>query len=112
MPAFFTLVSLQQLDMLLSILLTLAALAILVALAIAFWRELANDTVVIAPIAVPRDLAERGYEPQVVAARLLDAYRELHAESGTLFRRRMTQRSSGAPDVQLPGGRTSMRGIV
>src|SRR5215472_2636782 len=111
-PAFFTLVSLQQLDTILSIVLTLAAIVIVAALALALWRELANDTVVIAPIAVPRDLAERGYEPQVVAARLLDAYRELHAESGTFFRRRMAQRAAGAPDVQLPGGRTSMRGIV
>src|SRR5215472_7201486 len=68
-PAFFTLVSLQQLDTILSIVLTLAAIVIVAALALAFWRELANDTVVIAPIAVPRDLAERGYEAQVVAAR-------------------------------------------
>jgi tetratricopeptide (TPR) repeat protein len=112
MPAFFTLVSLEQVDVILSIVLTLAAIAVVGALAVAFWRELANDTVVIGPIAVPRDLADRGYEPQVVAARLLDAYRELHAESGTFFRRRMAQRAVGAPDVQLPGGRTSMRGIV
>jgi len=111
-PAFFTLVSLEQVDMILSIVLTLAAIAVVGALALALWRELANDTVVIAPIAVPRDLADRGYEPQVVAARLLDAYRELHAESGTFFRRRSAQRAAGAPDVQLPGGRTSMRGIV
>ena len=111
-PAFFTLVSLEQVDMILSIVLTLAAVAIVGALALALWRELANDTVVIGPIAVPRELADRGYEPQVVAARLLDAYRELHAESGTFFRRRMAQRAAGAPDVQLPGGRTSMRGIV
>src|ERR1700746_1140187 len=60
MPAFFTLVSLEQVDMILSIVLTLAAIAVVGALALALWRELANDTVVIAPIAVPRDLAERG----------------------------------------------------
>ena len=111
-PALFSVVSLQQVDLIVSIVLTLAAIGIVGALVAAFWRELRNDPIVIAPIAVPRDLAERGYEPQVVAARLLDAYRDLHAESGTYFQQRMTQRASGAPDVQLPGGRTSMRGIV
>jgi Flp pilus assembly protein TadD len=111
-PALFSLVSLQHVDLVVSIVLTLLAIAIIVALVVAFWRELRNDTIVIAPVSVPRDLAERGYEPQVVAARLLDAYRELHAESGTFFRRRSTQRAVGAPDIQLPGGRVSMRGIV
>jgi tetratricopeptide (TPR) repeat protein len=111
-PVLFSVVSLQQVDVIVSIVLTLAAIGVVGALVLAFWRELRNDTIVIAPIAVPRDLAERGYEPQVVAARLLDAYRDLHAESGTYFQQRMTQRASGAPDVQLPGGRTSMRGIV
>jgi tetratricopeptide (TPR) repeat protein len=111
-PALFSVVSLQSVDLIVSIALTLAAIGVVGALALAFWREWRNDTIVIAPIAVPRDLADRGYEPHVVAARLLDAYRDLHAESGTYFRRRMTQRASGAPDVQLPGGRTSMRGIV
>jgi tetratricopeptide (TPR) repeat protein len=111
-PALFSIVSLQHVDMIVSILLTLVAIGIVGALAFAFWRELRNDTIVIAPIAVPRELADRGYEPHVVAARLLDAYRDLHAESGTYFQQRMTQRAAGAPDIQLPGGRTSMRGIV
>src|SRR5438105_3809690 len=111
-PALFSFVSLQHVDTMLSILLTLAAIGIVGGLALAFWRELRNDTIVIAPIAVPRDIADRGYEPQVVAARLLDAYRELHAESGTFFHQRLTQRAAGAADIQLAGGRTSMRGIV
>jgi tetratricopeptide (TPR) repeat protein len=111
-PALFSLVSLQHVDLILSIALTLVGIAVVVALGIAFWRELANDTITISPIFVPRDLAERGYEPPVVAARLLDAYRELHAESGAPFLRRRTERAAGEPDIQLPGGRTSMRGIV
>ena len=112
LPALFSLVSLQHVDLIASIALSLAAVAIIAALAISFRRELRNNTITIAPIAVPRELAERGYEVQVVAARLLDAYRDLHAESGTRFQQRFTQRAQGAPDIQLPGGRTSMRGIV
>jgi len=111
-PALFSVVSLQHVDTILSIAITLALVGVAGALLIAFWRELRSDTLVIAPIAVSRDLAERGYEPQVIAARLLDAYRDLHAESGTYFQQRVAQRAAGAPDVQLPGGRTSMRGIV
>ena len=111
-PALFSLVSLQHVDLIVSIVLTVAAIAIVAALAVSFWRELSNDTITIAPIAVPRELAERGYEPQVAAARLRDAYRDLHAESGTRFQQRVMQRAQGAPDIQLPGGRTSMRGIV
>jgi tetratricopeptide (TPR) repeat protein len=111
-PALFSVLSVQHVDLVVSIVLALAALAIAVGLAIALWREWRNDTIVIAPIAVSRDLGDRGYEPHVVAARLLDAYRDLHAESGTYFQQRMAQRAQGAPDVQLPGGRTSMRGIV
>jgi tetratricopeptide (TPR) repeat protein len=111
-PALFSVLSVQHVDLVVSIILAVAAVGIAGALAVAFWRELRNDTIIIAPIAVSRDLADRGYEPQVVAARLLDAYRDLHAESGTYFQQRMAQRALGAPDVQLPGGRTSMRGIV
>jgi tetratricopeptide (TPR) repeat protein len=111
-PALFSVVSLQNVDLILSIALTLVGIAVVAALAVAFWRELSNDTITISPIYVPRDLADRGYEPQVVAARLLDAYRELHAESGVPFVRRRTERAAGEPDIQLPGGRTSMRGIV
>jgi hypothetical protein len=111
-PALFSVLSVQQLDTIVSIVLALAAIGIAGALAVAFWRELRSDTIVIAPIAVSHDLAARGYEPHVVAARLLDAYRDLHAESGTYFQQRAAQRALGAPDVQLPGGRTSMRGIV
>ena len=111
-PALFSVVSLQNVDLVLSIVLSLAAVAVVGALAVAFRRELRNDTIIISPIAVPRDLGERGYQPQVVAARLLDAYRDLHAESGTQFHQRVAQRAEGVPDVQLPGGRTSMRGIV
>ena len=111
-PALLSVISVQHVDLIVSIVLALAALGIASALVVAFWRELRNDTIVIAPIAVPRDLADRGYEPQVVAARLLDAYRALHAESGTYFQQRMAQRALGAPDVQLLGGRTSMRAIV
>lgn len=111
-PALFSIVSLQHVDLIASIALTLAVLGVAGALVIAFWRELRNDTIVIAPIAVPRDLADRGYEPHVVAARLLDAYRDLHSESGTFFQRRLAQRASAVPDVRLAGGRTSMRGIV
>jgi len=111
-PALFSVVSLQHVDTILSIVITVAVVGIVGGLLIAFWRELRSDTLVIAPIAVSHDLAARGYEPQVVAARLLDAYRDLHAESGTYFQQRVAQRAAGAPDVQLPGGRTSMRGIV
>ena len=111
-PALVSVVSLQNVDLILSIALTLFGIAVVAALAVAFWRELANDTITISPIYVPRDLADRGYEPQVVAARLLDAYRELHAESGVPFLPRRPQRAAGEPDIQLPGGRTSMRGIV
>ena len=62
-PALFSLVSLQHVDLIVSIVLTVAAIAIIAALAVSFWRELSNDTITIAPIAVPRELAERGYAP-------------------------------------------------
>lgn len=111
-PALVSVVSLQNVDLVVSIALTVIAIVLIGALAVAVWREWRNDTIVISPIAVPSELAARGYEPHVVAARLLDAYRDLHAESGTYYLQRRTQRALGMPDVQLPGGRTSMRGIV
>jgi Flp pilus assembly protein TadD len=55
-PALFSVLAVQQFDMIVSIVLALAAIGIAGALVVAFWRELRNDTIVIAPIAVSHDL--------------------------------------------------------
>jgi hypothetical protein len=36
----------------------------------ALWRELRRSTIVLDPLEVPRELAERGYTPAVVTERL------------------------------------------
>ena len=110
--ALFSVVSLQQIDLLLSIALMLVIIAFIVLVALALRRELRSDTVVLDPIEVPEDLAARGYSPAVAAARLLDVLREMQNRSGASSERRAAERAAGAPEVQLPGTRVSMRSLI
>jgi len=110
--ALFSVTSLQQVDLILSIAFMLAIIAVIVLVALALRRELSSDTVLLDPIEVPDDFAARGYRPAVVAARLLDALREMQNRSGASSERRAAERAASAPEVQLPGARLSVRSFI
>ena len=110
--ALFGLVSLPNVDAIVATVLSLALFAFIVGIAIAIWREIRKDTVFLEPIEVPADLARRGYSPTVTAAQLLDEARAIQTRTTSLAGRRPLANVAALADLQLPGGRLSVRSLV
>jgi tetratricopeptide (TPR) repeat protein len=81
-------------------------------MAIAIWREIRQDVVFIENIEVPADLARRGYSSAVVAARVLDEARAIQRSATSAGSRRALGNVAALADLQLPGGRISVRALV
>jgi len=73
----------------------------LAALLVAVGLELFRNTVNIEPIQVPKDLADKGYTPEVVAQRLGDKILEIRKDAQTLKTLRAEGRGQVVPDVSL-----------
>ncbi len=110
--AIFGLLSMPQVDTILSAALGLSLVGVVGALAYAFWREVRNDTVFLEPIEVPHELARRGFSAAVVAARLLDEARALQRGAAGMRPRRVLENIAALADLQLPGGQLSIRAVV
>ncbi len=110
--ALFGLMSMPQVDTILSAALALSLLGVVGALAYAFWREVRNDTVFLEPIEVPQELIRRGFSAAVVAARLLDESRALQRGAAGTRPRRVLENIAALADLQLPGGQLSIRAVV
>ncbi len=95
-----------------TILLSLALIALLGALVYALWRELRRNTIVLDPLEVPRELAERGYTPAVVTERLLDAIHTIQSVATTQKPRRGHIASALQADIQIPVGQLSIRSFA
>ena len=110
--AMFGLLSMPHVDAVLSIALVVLLVGIVAALAVAFWREVRHDTVFLEPIEVPKDLAERGYHPAVIANLLLDEARKIQRGASGIRQRRALEHVAALADLSLPGGNLSIRAIV
>jgi tetratricopeptide (TPR) repeat protein len=95
-----------------TILLSLALIALLGALVYALWRELRRSTIVLDPLEVPRELAERGYTPAVVTERLLDAIHTIQSVASTQKPRRGHVASALQADIQIPVGQLSIKSFA
>jgi tetratricopeptide (TPR) repeat protein len=102
----------QNVAAIFTILLSLALIALLVALAYALWRELRRNTIVLDPLEVPRDLADRGYTPAVVTERLLDAIHTIQNVASTQKPRRGHVASALQADIQIPVGQLSIKSFA
>jgi tetratricopeptide (TPR) repeat protein len=110
--AFFSLVSLPNVDAILAWVVSLLLLAFIIALAFAFWREARNDTVFLEPINVPGEIDRQGFHPAVVASHLLDEAVAMQQRGSGWRRRRPLENIAAVADMQGPGGYISIRAIV
>src|SRR5450755_304204 len=104
--------ALPQVDSFIATLLWVFLVALVAGLAIAIWLEIRKDVVFLEPIEVPSDLARRGYLPSVAAARLLDEARSVQRHATGASTRRPLGNITALADLQLPGGKVSVRAIV
>ena len=110
--AFVGLVSLPNVDTILAWVVSVLLLFFIIALAIAFLREVRNDTVFLEPIEVPSELDRQGFHPAVIAAHLLDEAVAMQQRGSGWRRRRPLENIAAAADIQAPGGYLSIRAIV
>lgn len=83
------------------------AAAILVVVAV-LARELLHQSVEIAAIAVPQNIADAGYSPRAVAQRLMDQITIIHERAQTSMEHEVVKPFGGAPDFDVPGVDVSM----
>ena len=95
-----------------TILLSIALIALIAALVYALWRELRRNTIVLDPLEVPRELAERGYTPAVVTERLLNAIHTIQSVASTQKPRRGHIASALQADIQIPVGQLSVKSFA
>jgi tetratricopeptide (TPR) repeat protein len=110
--AFYGLVALPNVDAILTWVVSVVLLVFIVALGVAFWREVRNDTVFLEPIDVPGEIEAQGFHPAVVASHLLDEAVAMQQRGSGWRRRRPLENVSAASDMQGPGGYLSIRAIV
>lgn len=106
------LLALPHVDAFIATVLLVSLVALMAGLAIAIWLEIRKDIVFLEPIEVPSDLARRGYSPAVAAARLLDEARSVQRHATGASSRRPLGNITALADLQLPGGKLSVRAIV
>jgi len=102
----------QNVSAIFTILLSLALIALLAALVYAVWRELRRSTIVLDPLEVPRELAERGYTAAVVTERLLDAIHTIQSVASTQKPRRGHVASALQADIHIPVGQLSIKSFA
>ena len=94
---------------------------LLLLLIVTVIREVTQNTEVLEPIDVPRELIDRGYSPTVVAQRLNDEIGSLartgseYFPSGTKDKDVLSSKfvaSAERPDIEVPGGGFSVRALV
>jgi tetratricopeptide (TPR) repeat protein len=95
-----------------TILLSIVLIVLLGALVYALWRELRRSTIVLDPLEVPRELAERGYTPAVVTERLLNAIHTIQSVANTQKPRRGHVASALEADIHIPMGQLSMKSLA
>jgi len=110
--AILGLVQLPNVDAILAWVLGVVLLGFVIALAVAFWRELRIDTVFLESLDVPAELAQKGFHSSVVAAHLLDEAVAIQQRGSGWRRRRRLENVASVADMQAPGGYLSIRAIV
>lgn len=110
--AILGLVQLPNVDAILAWVLGVVLLGFLIALAVAFWRELRIDTVFLESLDVPAELSNKGFHSSVVAAHLLDEAVAVQQRGSGWRRRRRLENVASVADMQAPGGYLSIRAIV
>jgi tetratricopeptide (TPR) repeat protein len=95
-----------------SILVSVVLITLIVALCVAFVKEVRRDSVVVTPIGVPQDIAARGYDPVAASQLVVDEIARVEASAQTSHVRRSLVSGSDIPDVHIIGAGTSMQSIV
>jgi tetratricopeptide (TPR) repeat protein len=95
-----------------SLVLSIILLAAIVALVVAFIKELRSDTVVLEGFSAPPDLVNRGYTPTVIAEYILDEIRSIQKGVRTTRQPRILESSTQLPDIDVAHGALSMRALV
>ena len=95
-----------------SIAISLVLLAALVALSVAFVRDIRREAIEFDTFTAPREITDRGYTSTAIAEAVLDEIHAIQSQAFTLQTRRELEIAAALPDVQLAGGGLSMKAIV
>ncbi|MFO1414217.1 MAG: tetratricopeptide repeat protein [Burkholderiales bacterium] len=102
----------ENVGALFSIVLSLVLIVAIVALVVAFAKEIRRQAIYLDPIDVPDELVKRGYTPAVVTDRMLDRVRVIQGEAPTVKPRQGFDTNATQVDIQVPGGAMSMKALV
>lgn len=95
-----------------SILVSAVLIVMVAALLVAFVQGLRRDSVVVAPVSVPQDIAARGYDAVAASQLVVNEIRAVQALAQTTHVRRALVSGSDIPDVHIIGAGMSMQSIV
>ncbi len=95
-----------------SVTLSVILVVALIALVVAFVRELRQDSVLLESFVAPKDLVEQGYTSTVIAEKMLDEIRAINRGSDSVRARRALEFGDAVPDIQIAHGGLSMKSIV
>jgi len=95
-----------------SITVSLLLVAALLALVVAFVRDIRRDAFELESFTAPTQIVERGYTSTAIAEAILDEIRAIQVEAFTLQARRQLEVAATLPDVQVAGAGLSMKSIV
>ena len=95
-----------------NILISVAALALILGFVAGFAIELSRDEFLIEPIALPKAVSDRGYSPEVAAHRIMDAIEAIQQEATTFKVRGEVLPESRVIDLAVPGVELSLKSIV
>ncbi len=76
------------------------------------WESVTHKVISIAPIAVPQDLAARGYTPEVAAERLQSALNDIVARAHSLRKGPDVARQSDLPSIVVPSTSLSIEAVA
>ena len=82
--------------------LSLTAVAVAVMIAMLLMQALTSRTLTIEPIAVPKELADRGFVPEVAARRLRDAIHTFVTNAQTSMKQPEVALRGDVPDIVVP----------
>lgn len=102
----------ENLGALFSIVVSAVLVVAIVALLVAFARDMRRDAFELDAFSAPARVVERGYTSSAIAEAIGDEIRTIQSEAFTLQARRELEVSAALPDIQVAGGGLSMRAIV
>jgi tetratricopeptide (TPR) repeat protein len=95
-----------------SIAISLVLLVALIALSVAFVRDIRRQAIEFDTFTAPKEITDRGYTSTAIAEAVLDEIHAIQSQAFTLQTRRELEIAAALPDVQLAGSGLSMKAIV